>query len=213
MTRVKICGITTPEDGVAAADCGADAIGLVFYPASSRQVDSRRARQIVEALPPMVSAVGVFVNHPDPQALEDLALSIGMDAVQLHGNESAEYCSMIQRVKVIKAFRVGHGFQPSQLRGYECGTFLLDSRSTTAPGGTGEKFDWSLAQGAEQYGRIILAGGIQAENVSHAIRSLRPWGVDVSSGVEKEPGRKDIDRMKRFITSVRETDVTLQELK
>lgn len=211
MTRIKICGITTPDDAIAAADCGADAIGLVFYPASSRQVDSRRARKIVEALPPMVSAVGVFVDHPDPQALEDLALSIGIDTLQLHGNESADYCSLIQRVKVIKAFRVDRSFQPSHMRTYECGTFLLDSRVATAPGGTGEAFDWSLARGADRYGRIILAGGLRPDNISEAIRGVRPWGVDVSSGVEGEPGRKDVQKMQQFIRSVRRTDIALQE--
>ena len=129
MTRVKICGITEPEDARDAVLLGADAIGLNFYEKSPRYIDAARAAKIIDSLPPFVSVVGVFVNHPDPQNLEDLALSLGLHAVQLHGNETPDYCSMIQRVKVIKALRVDSNFRVESLRSYGSRMFLLDSRA------------------------------------------------------------------------------------
>ena len=129
MTRVKICGITELEEARDAALLGADAIGLIFIPKSPRYVDPARAAQIIEKLPPFVTAVGVFVNHPDPQSLEDFATSIGLHAVQLHGNETPDYCSMIQRVKVIIGFRVDSNFRVDSLRNHGSGTFLLDGCS------------------------------------------------------------------------------------
>ena len=209
MTRVKICGITDPDDARNAALLGADSIGLNFYERSPRCIDATRAARIIETLPAFVSAVGVFVNHPDPQGLEDLALSLGLHAVQLHGNETPDYCSMIQKVKVIKAFRVDANFRVESLRAYGNQVFLLDSGGGTQFGGTGNVFDWNQAFGANAFGWIILAGGLNPENVSEAIRTLHPYAVDVSSGVESSPGRKDYEKMRRFIESVRKTDVAL----
>src|SRR6185295_15674222 len=145
MTRVKVCGITEFEDARDAVLLGADAIGLNFYPNSPRCIDATRAAQIIEKLPPFVTTVGVFVNHPDPQNLEDFAVSLGLHAVQLHGNETPDYCSMIQRVKVIKAFRVDTNFRVDTLRSYGSGTFLLDACSSDRFGGTGTSFNWDLA--------------------------------------------------------------------
>src|SRR3954471_5818519 len=162
MTRVKICGITEFEDARDAVLLGASAIGFNFYEKSSRYIEPARADKIIEHLPPFVTIVGVFVNHPDPQNLEDFALSLGLHAVQLHGNETPDYCSMIQRVKVIKAFRVDSGFRVDTLRTYGSGTFLLDG---CAPG-TGKMFDWELAYGANAFGSVIIAGGLDAGNVS-----------------------------------------------
>jgi phosphoribosylanthranilate isomerase len=209
MTRVKICGITDPDDARNAALLGADAIGFNFYERSSRYIDVSRASRIIEILPAFVSVVGVFVNHPDPQSLEDLALSLGLHAVQLHGNETPDYCSMIQKVKVIKAFRVDSNFKVESMRSYGNQIFLLDSGSGTQFGGTGNVFDWNQAYGANAFGWIILAGGLTPENVSQAVSTLHPYAVDVSSGVESSPGRKDYEKMRRFIESVRRTDVSL----
>ena len=205
MTRVKICGITEFEDARDAALLGADAIGLNFYPNSPRYIDPARAATIIEKLPPFVSVVGVFVNHPDPQNLEDFAVSLGLHAVQLHGNESPDYCSMIQRVKVIKAFRVDSNFRVDTLRNHGSGTFLLDACSP----GMGKPFNWELAFGANAFGSIILAGGLNPENVAQAVTTLHPFGVDVASGVESKPGKKDYEKMRRFIEAVQRADVAL----
>src|SRR5688572_10906288 len=137
MTRVKICGITEFEDARDAVLLGADAIGLNFYERSPRCVQPSAASKIIEKLPPFVTVVGIFVNRPDPQALEDFAVSIGLHAVQLHGNETPDYCSMIQRVKVIKAFRVDYNFRVDTLRNHGAGTFLLDASTPDQFGGTG----------------------------------------------------------------------------
>jgi phosphoribosylanthranilate isomerase len=209
VTRVKICGITDLHDARDAALLGADAIGLNFYEKSPRCIDASRACRIIENLPAFVSVVGVFVNHPDPQGLEDLALSLGLHAVQLHGNETPDYCSMIQKVKVIKACRVDSSFKVESLRSYGNGMFLLDSGHGSRFGGTGEVFDWNQAYGGNAFGWIVLAGGLTSENVSDAVSRLHPFAVDVSSGVESSPGRKDYEKMRRFIETVRKTDVAL----
>lgn len=209
MTRVKICGITDPDDARDAVEVGADAVGLNFYERSPRFVSSAQASKIIEALPAFVSVVGVFVNHPNPQGLEDLALSLGLHAVQLHGNESPDYCSMIQRVKVIKAFRVDSNFKAEALKNYSTTMFLLDSGTGAQFGGTGKVFDWNQARGANTFGWFVLAGGLTPENVGQAVVQLRPFGVDVSSGVESAPGKKDYEKMRRFIETVRKADVAL----
>ena len=205
MTRIKICGITEFEDARDAALLGADAIGLNFYPNSPRYIEPARAAKIIETLPPFVAVVGVFVNHPDPQNLEDFALSLGLHAVQLHGNETPDYCSMIQRVKVIKSFRVDAAFRVDTLRSYGSGTFLLDGCSP----GSGGIFDWELAYGANAFGAVIVAGGLDAENVSTVVTTLHPFAVDVASGVESRPGKKDYDKMRRFIEAVGRADVAI----
>jgi phosphoribosylanthranilate isomerase len=209
VTRIKICGITDADDARDAALLGADAIGLNFYEKSPRCVTPSRAAAIIEAIPALVSVVGVFVNHPDPHALEDLAVSIGLHAVQLHGSETPDYCSVIQRVKVIKAFRVDAAFKVEQLRSYGSGVFLLDSGSGAQFGGTGKIFDWNQAYGANAFGWIVLAGGLHPENVGEAVTRLHPFAVDVSSGVESSPGHKDYEKMRSFIETVRQTDIAL----
>jgi phosphoribosylanthranilate isomerase len=207
VTRVKICGVTNPEDARDAALLGADAIGLNFHPQSPRALDASRAAEIIDSLPPLVSVVGVFVNRPDPQEVEDFAVSLGLHAVQLHGNESPDYCSMIHRVKVIKAIRVDADFKVESLRSYGHRMFLLDTSTPAGFGGTGAVFDWTRAYGANAFGDIVVAGGLTPENVSAAIMALSPFGVDVSSGVESRPGKKDYDKMRRFIEAARHADV------
>ena len=206
MTRIKICGITTPEDARDAALLGAAVIGLNFYEGSPRLVKPERALRIIESLPPFVTTVGVFVNYADPEALEDFATSIRLDAVQLHGDESPDYCSVIDRVKVIKAFRVGENFKVDTVRNYPASAFLLDAYSADEFGGTGRVFNWDQVTGANAFGQIILAGGLRSENVGQAIDQLHPFAVDVSSGVESEPGRKDYELMRKFVDAVHSAD-------
>jgi len=209
VTRVKICGITDPDDARDAVLLGADAIGMIFNEQSRRCIDASRAAAIIESLPAFVSVVGVFVNHPNPQSLEDFALSLGLHAVQLHGNESPDYCSMIQRVKVIKGIRMDSGFRVESLRSYGHRMFLLDTAHSGQFGGTGRTFDWNQAYGANAFGSIVIAGGLTPENVTEAITKLHPFAVDVSSGVESTPGKKNYDKMRRFIEAVRRVDVAL----
>jgi len=203
VTRVKICGITEFEDARDAVLLGADAIGLNFYPKSPRYIRASRAAKIIDKVPPFVTIVGVFVNHPDPQNLEDFALSIGLHAVQLHGSETPDYCSMIQRVKVIKAFAVDSNFRVDTLKNHGSGTFLLDGCSS----GTGTGFNRNLVFGANAFGSIIIAGGLTSANVSEVVTTLHPFGVDVASGVESKPGKKDYEKMRRFIEAVQRADV------
>jgi phosphoribosylanthranilate isomerase len=205
VTRVKICGITELEDARDAALLGADAIGLNFCPNSPRYIEPSRAAKIIEKLPPFVTVVGIFLNHPDPQSLEDFAVSVGLHAVQLHGNETPDYCSMIQRVKVIKSFRVDSSFRVDTLRSYGSGTFLLDGRVP----GTGRAFDWELAFGANAFGSIIIAGGLTPDNVPAVVSTLHPFAVDVATGVESRRGKKDYDKMRRFIEAVQRADVAV----
>jgi len=207
VTRVKICGITDFEDARDAVLLGASAIGLNFYENSPRYMEPTRAAKIIEQLPPFVTIVGVFVNHPDPQNLEDFALSLGLHAVQLHGNETPDYCAMIQRVKVIKVFRVDSNFRVDMLRNHGSSTFLLDSNDRSLFGGTGRVFNWVQVYGANAFGSIIIAGGLTADNVPHVIEELHPFGVDVASGVESSPGKKDYEKMRRFIEAVQLADV------
>jgi phosphoribosylanthranilate isomerase len=212
VTRIKICGITDFEGARDAVLLGADAIGLNFYKSSPRYIAPSEASKIIEQLPPFVTVVGIFVNHADPQNLEDFALSVGLHAVQLHGNETPDYCSMIQRVKVIKAIRVDSNFRVDTLRNYGSRTFLLDAPSLSTDktfGGTGRSFQWDQVYGANAFGSIVIAGGLTPENVSQVIRQLHPFGVDVATGVESKPGKKDYDKMRRFIEAVQRTDVSL----
>lgn len=209
MTRVKICGITRPEDAVTAAEAGADAIGLVFAD-SPRRVTPRQAREIVSVLPPFVDAVGVFVNARAATMLR-LAAEAGFSTIQLHGDESPALAAQLPGVRVIKALAVRyrefvndvHRFADAGVSG-----ILLDAFNPRARGGSGKRFDWDLVAGARSAGAldgappIILAGGLTPENVAAGICRIHPWGVDVSSGVESEPGIKDREKMLRFVASV-----------
>jgi indole-3-glycerol phosphate synthase / phosphoribosylanthranilate isomerase len=201
---VKVCGITTVEDGLAAARLGADAIGLVFWPQSPRWVDRDKARQISRALPPFVLRVGVFVDAA-PDAVARTAEEVGLDVLQLHGHESPEEVARLPR-RVIKAVRVGEGFSPDEALRYEghAAGILLDTKADGSPGGTGRVFDWSRArQVREKASFLALAGGLTAENVHVALNAVRPDLVDVSSGVESSPGRKDPEKMRAFLEAVR----------
>jgi phosphoribosylanthranilate isomerase len=196
--RIKICGITNEEDGLAAAKFGADALGFVFAP-SPRRISVERAREIVNVLPPLVQTVGVFVNE-DPEKVLSTAAACGLDILQFHGDESAAYCSSFDR-RVIKAVRLQSRDDLDKLSKYVnvVDALLLDTYVPNKLGGTGITFDWKLAVKARRYGRIILAGGLNPENVAAAISMVKPYAVDASSGLEQSPGAKDHEKMAQFM--------------
>ena len=207
MTRVKICGLTNVEDAEAAAEAGADFLGLVFYPHSPRCVTPEQAHRIVEAVRPSFWAlrfVGVFVDE-EPKIVRRIASCCGLDYAQLHGAEPPEMVTdlMAGGLGVIKAFRVRDGASLAEIARYRATAYLLDAYVSGRPGGTGHTFDWTLARRAKPYGPVILAGGLTPANVVQAVRATHPWGVDVSSGVEAAPGRKDADRMHRFVVAAK----------
>ena len=200
-TRVKICGITRPEHARAAAGAGADAIGLVFYEPSPRYVSRDRARAVCEALPPLVSVVGVFVN-PEPREIEAAVEGLPVDLLQFHGEEPPELCAEAGR-PYVKAVRVRNrdDIVDAGARYTDARALLLDAHHDALWGGTGSRFDWNVVP--DDVGRpIVLAGGLTPENVAGAIRAVRPFAVDVSGGVESAPGEKDARRMERFMKEV-----------
>ncbi len=199
--RVKICGITRLYDALAAVDLGADAIGLNFWPGSKRFIAPADARAIVSRLPPFVAAVGVFVDPTREEVLRARDLS-GVGVVQLHGDEPPELCASIP-LPVVKAIRVSGSHALAALASYEVRAFLLDAPGPDY-GGSGDVFDWKLAAGAAREVPVILAGGLHPGNVAEAIRAVRPWAVDVASGVESAPGVKDAEKMRLFIARAKE---------
>ena len=203
---VKICGITRVEDGQAAALAGAHAIGLVFHPASPRHVSSERAREIVRALPPFITAVGLFVDAPAEEVRRILGV-VPLQLLQFHGAEPPDYCVAFA-VPYIKAVRVKAGVDLLQYGRHYASSkgLLLDAFVEDAPGGTGRSFDWDLIPPALPL-PIVLAGGLTPGNVGEAVRRVRPWAVDVSSGVERAKGIKDGAAMAAFIRGARDADV------
>lgn len=202
--KVKICGITCREDALAAVAAGADALGFNFCPASPRYIDPRRARDIVGALPPFIAAVGVFVDVASPAEVRRIARLSGVSVLQLHGDESPDYCRRLRRsYPLIKALRLGKDLNRRALGEYPVQAFLLDTYDDTRRGGTGKTFDWNLACDLAGLRPIILAGGLTPENVASAVRTVRPYAVDVCSGVEARPGKKDPEKIARFMEEVR----------
>ena len=208
MTRIKICGITRVEDALAAAQAGADAIGLVFYERSPRHVSVAQAAQLAAALPPFVTTVGLFVNAEAAFVHEALA-QVSLDLLQFHGDETPEYCAQFGK-PYLKAIRVKAGVDLLQCASNFRGArgLLLDAHVEGVPGGTGATFDWTLIP--EQLPLpVILSGGLDAENVAAAIEQVRPYAEDVSSGVEAGKGIKDAAKIARFIQEVKRADVRL----
>lgn len=201
-TIVKICGITNTADALAAASAGADAIGLMFYEKSPRNLTLPAAAEIARALPPYIIKVGVFVNPAEEFVLRAVG-ECGLNIVQFHGDETPEFCSLFPFM-VLKAFRIRDAESLKPLPGYPTDAWLLDAYSPDKPGGTGERFNWDLAVEAQKFGKpIFLAGGLTPENVAEAIRQVRPYAVDVSSGVESSPGRKDHAKVTAFIKAAK----------
>ena len=199
---VKICGITNLADAQTAVEAGADALGFIFYPGSPRYVVPEAAAEIISQLPPYIVKVGVFVNPSEEQVLSASNLA-QLNILQFHGDEPPGFCLQFGLMSM-KAFRVSGPETLDELPNYPTDAWLLDAYTPGALGGTGEKFDWDLARQARGLGRpIFLAGGLTPENVGAAIAQVRPYGVDVSSGVEISPGRKDPEKVRRFITAAK----------
>jgi phosphoribosylanthranilate isomerase len=201
-SRVKICGITSYEDAVLALDLGADALGFNFYPASPRFLGFAAARDITRRLPPLAITVGVFVNVADPAEVDAGARAAGIQVLQLHGDESADYCRRLGSWPLIKAVRIDKDWTGESLAGYAVHAYLFDTGNDRQFGGSGKTFDWSLLRRFHLEPKIILAGGLNPANVAEAIRTMHPYGVDVCSGVESSPGKKDAVKMAAFMNEV-----------
>lgn len=199
MVRVKICGITNIEDALAAVDYGADALGFIFFDKSPRYITPEKAKEIISWLPPFVLTVGVFVNE-GPERIKEIMGSAGLNILQLHGEEPPEACKVWHRV--VKAFRVKDFTDLKPFENYRASAFLLDTYTPESFGGTGQTFNWDIAVEAKRFGRIVLSGGLNPDNVEKAIKWVNPYAVDVCSGIEKEKGRKNLVKMKEFIEKV-----------
>jgi phosphoribosylanthranilate isomerase len=204
MVKVKICGITNWSDARGAVEAGADFLGFNFYRESSRYIAPAAARRIVQGLPAGVASVGVFVNESEREMLA-IAQQVGLDYVQLHGDETAEVVSRMRRsFRVIKAIRVRDSFRVAQLANFKrASSILLDGFDAELRGGTGKSFNWKLAKSAGRRRQIFLAGGLTPENAAEAISAARPFAIDVCSGVESRPGKKDAARMRALVAAVR----------
>ncbi|MBF0287766.1 MAG: phosphoribosylanthranilate isomerase [SAR324 cluster bacterium] len=200
-TMIKICGLTTVEQVTACIEMGADWLGFNCYPKSKRYITPESIRQLLSLVPPKIKTVGVFVNEPLHSA-EHVMEYTGMDFAQLHGDESSDYMKKMKS-ECFKAFRVSSSFQPKIIRQYPSTYFLLDSYHPDLYGGTGDPFNWEIAEQAGSAGHLILAGGLTPDNVQNAIMAVQPFGVDVCSGVETITGVKDLNLVQRFIDAVR----------
>ena len=201
-TRVKICGITNLADALAAIAAGADALGLNFYEGSPRYISLKTAAEISKQLPPFVMRAGVFVNADEDLVTRAIG-ECGLSLLQFHGDEPPECCAQFGLMSM-KAFRIRDEKSLEELPKFQTDAYLLDAYSSDARGGTGEKFNWDLAIEAQKFGKpIFLAGGLTPENVADAVRKVRPFGVDVASGVESAPGKKDAAKVRAFIQAVR----------
>ncbi len=200
MTFIKICGITSLEDALQAVQAGVDALGFNFYGPSPRYIEPRAARDIVDQLPASVLTVGVFVNEATTDRVEQIATVSGVSALQLHGDESPEYCHALADRYVIKVLRVGEDFDPQRALDYNARAVMLDAFDSKRRGGTGRVVDWSLARKTrELVPRLFLAGGLAPENVGDAIAAVEPYAVDACSGLELSPGRKIPERVAAFV--------------
>jgi phosphoribosylanthranilate isomerase len=201
--RVKVCGITNFEDARLVLDQGGDALGFNFFPSSPRYIRPEDARAIIHRLPPFIVTVGLFVNVREINEVIETAQAAGVQVLQLHGDESPEYCRELATWPLIKALRIGDCGVPENFRDYAVQSFLLDARDDMLFGGTGKSFDWRLAQSIQCFCPIILAGGLRPDNVREAISIVQPYAVDVCSGVESRPGKKDPVKLLEFMNEVR----------
>ncbi|MBI5143905.1 MAG: phosphoribosylanthranilate isomerase [Candidatus Omnitrophica bacterium] len=203
MTKIKICGITNKVDAINASNLKIEMMGFVFYEKSKRYVEPLRVEDIVNELPPAIWKVGVFVDETKDRVLK-IAEDAMLDTLQFHGGERPEYCgSFRDRFRVIKAFRLKDKSDLKKINDYDVDYYLFDTYKTDSIGGTGETFDWKIIKDYEFLKPVILSGGLTPKNVSRAIKEVSPYGVDVSTGVEKAPGRKDATLMAKFVDEVR----------
>ena len=203
MTLIKICGITNLSDALAAAEFGADALGFNFYEPSPRYIPSEDAREIISKLPPNILPVGVFVNEA-PDKLNAVAKTTGIRAVQLHGDESPEYCSALADWYRIKVFHVNKSFSERSVQDYNVDAIMLDAGNKNLRGGTGQVINWSTARQVNTLNvKLFLAGGLSPENVAEAITTVAPYAVDACSSLERLPGRKDHKRLELFLRAAR----------
>jgi len=205
MVEVKICGITNISDAYMAVECGAEALGFIFYPKSQRYVVPEKAKEIIQKLPYKIIKVGVFVNQ-EIQEVKEIAKFCGLNLIQLHGDESHEYCSQFPISSLIKAVSPRVEEDIRKLKYYSVRAFLVDEREPGHYGGTGKNSDWRLAIKVKEAYPLILAGGLNKENIREAIETVRPQAVDINSGVEISPGKKDHNKIREVIEIVRETD-------
>ena len=202
MIRVKICGITNKDDALTAVGLGASALGFIFYKKSPRTISPYKAKKIIEALPPFIVPVGVFVNSKEG-ALKDIVNFCGITTVQLHGDESPQYCQRLKQYKVIKAFRIKEDFNWNVVDQYKTvSSYLFDSFKENQYGGSGQSFHWNLLKEKEINQPFILSGGLNAQNVVEAMNRLKPYALDVSSGVEESPGKKSEQRLVEFFQTL-----------
>jgi phosphoribosylanthranilate isomerase len=206
MIRIKICGITNLDDAILAVDYGADALGFMFYKGSKRYISPNEAQRIISKLPPFVITVGVFVNQ-ELDEIRNIQGQAGFDIVQLHGNESPDFCKSFGE-RAIKAIRVKDNESFREVESYSAEAILFDTYSNESYGGTGMSFNWEILKNFRTSKKIILSGGLSPENVTQAIGIVNPYAVDVSSGVEGHPGKKSPEKLKRFIEAVRNGNET-----
>lgn len=210
MTQIKICGITNEEDALCAAKLGAAALGFIFYPPSGRYVSPEQARQIINILPQSLVKVGVFVDESAAE-VKRIVEYCGFDFVQLHGDESPKYCSQFPAAQVIKAVELKNEDDLSYALGYDVAAILVDSRHAGLYGGTGKKANWKLAQRIKNKKLLILSGGLNGENIKGAIEKIAPQALDINSGVEKSPGKKDHIKMARIFDVVRKVNSEMDD--
>ena len=197
---IKICGVTTYDDAVSVIDAGATAIGFNFFSKSKRYINPVAAKEIAEKIRGKISIVGVFVDE-ELQSVKSIAAAVKLTYCQFHGSEEPEYVNTFPNA--IKSFRINDSLKNVYFDDYKAAAFLLDAYDEKEFGGTGKQFNWLLAREANEFGKIILAGGLNENNVSNAIEIVQPWGVDVSSGVEIEPGKKDKRKIEQFVQNAR----------
>jgi phosphoribosylanthranilate isomerase len=193
--RLKVCGVTSLEDARAAIDCGAEYLGFNFYAKSSRYIAPASARAIIEQLPSDIISVGVFVNESRPEDVAEILRVSAARMAQLHGDESPGYCERVGAERVIKALRIGDDFHARRVLDYPTAAILLDAYDAKLYGGTGKTTNWAIAREAAKLTRVFLAGGLSPDNIVEAICAVEPFAVDVNSGVESAPGRKDANKL------------------
>jgi phosphoribosylanthranilate isomerase len=204
MTLIKICGITNLDDALAAVTAGADALGFNFYKPSPRYITPQHARKIIEQLPGSILIVGVFVNEESPESVRQVATEAGIAALQLHGDESPAYCGELADCFVIKTLAVSANFDSQMVHDYQTEAIMLDTKDNALRGGTGRRFDWSIAKNVNQLvPKLFLAGGLSPANIAEAIETVRPYAVDACSALEDKPGIKNHATLRAFVDAAR----------